>query len=201
MKEFTIKPNAFLKKEVQGYYNCDYTGYQQKNNPDFINRLKNTTRSYSELDLVQDFIEVADRAQKDLQDIIKSNNFTTPLICVLPRSKAEKSYSQSQRMFKKAIECVIKHLNADNGLEFIKRVKDTKTTHNWRLEHNTGRMPYVGIAKDTCEFVKNKFNNKTVILIDDVYTENVNIAEDFIQTIFDFGAKNVILYILAKTRS
>lgn len=39
-----------------------------------------------------------------------------------------------------------------------------------------------------------------MILVDDIYTENVNIAEDIIQTIFDLGAKSVTLYVIAKTR-
>ena len=48
-------------------HNCDYVGYQQKGNPDFINRLKNMTKSHNEMDLVKDFIEVADRATNDLK--------------------------------------------------------------------------------------------------------------------------------------
>ena len=104
-------------------------------------------------------------------------------------------------MFKKAIESVVKNTNVENGSDYIKRIRDTKTTHNWRLENNTGDMPYEGISKDTCEFKLGFFKQKNVILVDDVYTKDVNIAEDFIQTLFDFGAKSVILYVVAKTRS
>ena len=43
--------------------------------------------------------------------------------------------------------------------------------------------------------------NKNVILVDDIYTEDVFVAEDCIQTLLDLGAKSVILYVIAKTRS
>lgn len=52
MKSFTIKKNSYLDGDVKEYYNCDYVGYQQKGNPDFINRLKNMTKSHNEMDLV-----------------------------------------------------------------------------------------------------------------------------------------------------
>ena len=138
MKSFTINKNSYLDRDVKGYYNCDYVGYQQKGNPDFINRLKNMTKSHNEMDLVKDFIEVADRATNDLKHIIENEGLFNPVICVAPRSKAEKSYSPCQLMFKKAISSVVNNLDAINGADYIKRIKDTKTTHNWRLEHNTG---------------------------------------------------------------
>lgn len=201
MKKFKVKQNLYLNRDVVGYYNCEYLGYQQKGNPDFINRLKNMTKTHSEMDLVQDFIEVAERAEKDLKDIIDNENLFNPVVCVAPRSKAEKIYSNCQLMFRKAISSVVNNLGLANGCECIKRIKDTKTTHNWRLENNTGDMPYKGITKDTCEINKKEVYGRDVILIDDIYTENVNIAEDIIQTIFDLGAKSVTLYVIAKTRS
>lgn len=200
MKKFIIKANRILGKDIQGYNNCEYVGYQQKGNPDFINRLKNTANTHNELDLIQDFIDVAERARKDLETIVSENNMVNPIICILPRSKAEKTYTQSQMMFQKAISCIIKKLNVIDGSSFIQRVKDTKTTHNWRVERNYGDMPYKGIAKDTCIFKKDQFKHRDIIVVDDVYTKNVNVAEDFIQTILDFGAKSVTLYVIAKTR-
>ncbi len=80
------------------------------------------------------------------------------------------------------------------------RVKDTKTTHNWRLENNTGDNPYKGITKDTCRVDLSKIKGQNIILVDDIYTEGVNVIEDCIQNLFDLGAKSVILYVTAKTR-
>lgn len=87
-----------------------------------------------------------------------------------------------------------------NGTDAIKRIKDTKTTHSWRMEDNTGDMQYVGITKDTCQIDETKIVGKDIILVDDIYTEGVFVAEDCIQTLLDLGAKSVILYVIAKTR-
>lgn len=200
MKNFTINKNSYLDRNVNGYYNCDYVGYRQKGNPDFLNRLKNMTKSKNEMDLVEDFIQVADRASNDLAHIIGTEGLNYPVICVIPRSKSERSYSSCQLMFKKAISSVVNNLDAINGTDYIKRIKDTKTTHNWRLEDNAGDEPYKGITKDTCEINKSLISGRDVILVDDIYTESVLVAEDCIQTLFDFGAKSVRLYVIAKTR-
>ncbi len=201
MKKFTIKANKYVDRDVTGYYNCDYVGYQKQGNPDFINRLKNMSKQYSETDLVEDFVTVCEKLSNDLKSIVQKENFSRVVICIIPRSKTDKSYSQSQLMFKKAVSSVADNLGFKNGINAIKRVKNTKTTHNWRLENNTGDDPYVGITIDTCEINKNTIKDANIILVDDIYTEGVFVAEDCIQTLFDFGAKDVILYCIAKTRS
>lgn len=200
MKKFTIKANSYLGMDIKGYYNCDYVGYQKSGNPDFINHLKNMTRKSSELDLVKDFMAVFERTSEDLKEIIKIEKLQDCVIVVAPRSKAENHYKQSQLLFKKAVSCVADKMGFHNGYNAIKRIKDTKTTHSWRMENNTGDMPYVGITKDTCQIDKTKILSKDVILVDDIYTEGVFVAEDCIQTLLDLGAKSVILYVIAKTR-
>jgi hypothetical protein len=72
IESFTINKNSYLDKAVKGYYNCDYVGYQQKGNLDSINRLKNMIKSHNKMDLVKDFIKVADRATNDLKRIIEN---------------------------------------------------------------------------------------------------------------------------------
>lgn len=94
MKKFKVKQNSYLDRDVIGYYNCEYLGYQQKGNPDFINRLKNMTKTHGEMDLVQDFIEVAERAEKDLKDIIDNENLYNPVVCVLHHAQKLKRYIQ-----------------------------------------------------------------------------------------------------------
>lgn len=200
MKSFKIDNNKYLDNDIKAYYNCDYVGYQKKGNPDFINRLKNMSKSHSELDLVEDFIEVYERAIVDLQKIVKENNLRNISICVIPRSKSEKNYKENQMMFKKAISSAVDKLEYHNATNAIKRVKDTKTTHTWRMENNNGLSPYKGITKDTCEVKRKDVVDKNIILIDDIYTEGVYIVEDCIQYLLDLGAKSVILYIIAKTK-
>jgi predicted amidophosphoribosyltransferase len=84
---------------------------------------------------------------------------------------------------------VVNNLNAINGYNHIKRLKDTKTTHNWRLQNNTGYMLYKGITKDTCKINKSLIFVKDVVLVDDIYTKGFLVTEDCIQTLFDFGLK------------
>ena len=199
MKKFTITSNYYLQNDITGYFNCNYIGYQKHGNPDFINRLKNMSTQYSELDLVMDFIQVFENAYQDIKSIIFDTKLSDCAIAVIPRSKAEQHYKQSQLLFRKAISCVADKLNCKNATDALKRVKDTKTTHSWRMEHNLGPMPYKGITKDTCHIDKSKIKDKNIVLVDDIYTKNVNIAEDCIQTLLDCGAKSVILYVIAKT--
>ena len=198
MKKFIIKQNKYLKQDIIGFYNCDYIGYRQPNNPDFINHLKNMSNQLDELDLVDDFIEVITRFTHDCHEILSITR--NMIVCVVPRSKNEKSYNQSQRLFKKAISCAVNNMHIENGVDTIKRVRNSKTTYNWRLSNNTGKMPYPGITKDTCEINESAIRNKTVLLVDDIYTKGVNVAEDCIQTLLDLGAKDVILYVIAKTK-
>ena len=62
-------------------------------------------------------------------------------------------------------------------------------------------MPHRGITKESCKIDSALFRNKDVILVDDIYTEGVYVAEDCMQTLLGFGAKRVILYVIAKTRN
>ncbi len=200
MKKFYVGENKYLEQKVLAFYNCDYVGFQKHDNPDFINRLKNMTSQYDELDLVDDFIEVSERFITDMENLFKKNEFKNFTVCVMPRSKKESKYKQCQLMFKKAISSCANKLGFINGSNAIKRIKDTKTTHNWRLENNTGDNPYNGITKDTCKIDLSKIVGQDIILVDDIYTKGVNVIEDCIKYLFDLGAKSVILYVTAKTR-
>ena len=62
-------------------------------------------------------------------------------------------------------------------------------------------MPYKGITAKTCEIKARAIKEKNILLVDDIYTEGINVAEDCIQALLDFGAKSVTLYVIARTRS
>jgi len=84
-------------------------------------------------------------------------------------------------------------------LNCIKRYKNTRTTHRNRSGHGgDGRTPYPGITKDTC-YIANDVKGKDILLIDDVYTNTINVDEDAIQALLDNGAKSVIFYSIGKT--
>ncbi|MCL2061190.1 MAG: amidophosphoribosyltransferase [Firmicutes bacterium] len=197
MKVFEIKQNKYLNRDVLGVYHCDYLGYQKKDNPDYINHLKNAKKK-SEMDLVKDFIAAYEAIKPDLQELVKKIKNPKLMVCCVPRSKADSSYANSQLLFRKVVSCVADELDLTDGTMAIKRIKDTKVTHNWRLEDNNGNAPYVGITRDTCRFDTKQIRGKDIILVDDIYTKGINIDEDCIQALFDLGAKNVILYIVAK---
>ena len=126
MKKFYIGENKYLEQKVLAFYNCDYIGYQKQGNPDFINHLKNMTNQYNELDLVEDFVQVSERFVKDMESIFNKSDFKNFTVCVMPRSKRESKYKQSQLMFKKAISSCANKLGFINGTDAITRVKDTK---------------------------------------------------------------------------
>lgn len=198
MQKFIVKRNYYLDRDIVGYYHCDYLGYQKTGNPDYLNHLKNNSGKYNELDLIDDYIKVYEVVMSDISKIISDGQQYS--LCVIPRSKALNKYLPSQLMFRKAIDNIASNFEVDNAIEAIKRIKDTKTTHNWNFENNKGKAPYKGITCDTCEFKKNLIVNKNIILIDDIYTKDVNVIEDCAQMLFELGAKSVTIYVVAKTR-
>lgn len=82
----------------------------------------------------------------------------------------------------------------NDGTDYILRIKDTPTTHTTH-DYNSVK---VGITKSTCK-ISNKITGSDVLLIDDIYTRDVNIDEDAIQAIYDSGANTVIFYALGNT--
>jgi len=124
------------------------------------------------------------------------------LVCV-PRAKSIKSFSNSQLMFKEAIKIAANNIpGAIDGTDCIIRVVNTRTTHlgNASGIPNDGDKPYPGITVATCEINKTRIMNQNIILIDDIYTRNVNIDEDCIQALLDNGANKVIFYSIGYTR-
>lgn len=130
---------------------------------------------------------------------------TNVYVCRVPRSKANMQDSQLlfQAAIREAIELVNdewsvhnKEHNTDykliDSIDCIKRIKDVPTTHL------TGDRAYPGITKDSC-FISDEVRDKTILLIDDIYTLGVNIVEDCIQALYDKGAKEVIFYAVGRT--
>ncbi len=198
MYKFTIYKNQYLKQNVQSFYHTTYTGYENIGNPDYLNDLKNTFNSFPKEKLVN--------AMSQLHTVLKSDlalfdrNLT---ICVVPRSKVENIYSHNQLLFKKVVQHLIGELGFQNGSNYIIRHTDTKTTHlayspRAAQYAGNGSMPYPGIIKDTCN-ISNDVQGENILLIDDIYTNNVNIDEDAIQSLLDNGANSVIFYAVGKT--
>ena len=193
MNKFTIYANQYLQQNIEGYYHTSYVRYGNPGNPDYLNDLKNTFNDFSK--------EKLDNAINQLYDVLKTDlsQFSKLLtICVVPRSKAENTYSHNQLLFKKVVQHVINELGFNDGSNYIIRHTDTKTTHLAHTQYSgNGDMPYPGITKNTCN-ISSKVKNKDILLVDDIYTNGVNIDEDAIQALLDNGAKSVVFYSVGK---
>ena len=73
--QFIIRRNNFLKKDIIGYHNRDYTGYGQPDNPNFLNKLKNTFNNTHILDLEKAKLEVQNILMVDIPAIMRDNLF------------------------------------------------------------------------------------------------------------------------------
>lgn len=198
MNRFTIQSNEYLKQNIQAYFHSNYNSgagqWQVKGSiENIICTLKNDITPYTEaiLQNVSGQLEVILRT--DLPQILKLSGKNNLVVCVVPRAKV--NYNSNQLYFKKTVSKVANQLQGFiDGTDYIKRVKDTKTTHRARSGHGgNGDMPYPNITVNTCDFSIN-VKDKDILLIDDLYTNSVNIDEDAIQALFDKGAKSVIFY-------
>ena len=114
MTPFTIEQNNYLTKNIQAFYHTDYIGYGKQGNPDYLNDLKNTFGDSSK--------EKLDNAKKQLYHVLKtdlssfSRDFT---VCIVPRSKAENTYSDNQLLFKKTVQSIIHEFGFQDGSNYI----------------------------------------------------------------------------------
>lgn len=201
----TILPNAYLANSISAYYSLDYLRYGHPRNPDFINTLKNQFNGYDPENLNSALTLLKQYLKRDIRSIFEMIDVEELTIVAIPRAKAEYTYTPSQLFFRRGVQESIEELrikeklNLIDGSHFISRHTNTKTTHLSKSNiENDGTMPYIGITKDTCT-ISNQVLGKDILLIDDIYTPNVNIDEDAIQALYDKGAKSVHFYSVCKT--
>lgn len=198
MNTFNIESNDYLEKGVNGFFNTNYVGYQKFGNPDFLNILKNDKKDREVIELQSAVNTVEEILKKDLPRVLNKLGWNKALICCMPRAKAKDSYTKNQLLFTKVVSVVADSLrNFKDGTNYITRKINTRTTH-LKYSDTEGRMPYAGIARDTCK-IKSNVRGKNIILIDDIYTKTVNVNEDMIQALLQAGARSVALYAVAKT--
>lgn len=198
-KPFMIQANDCLSRSVKASYHCDYVGYQKPGNPDYINHLKNQFGNSSSLELRQASDALRTVLHNDWHEqFSKLQEKVT--VCVIPRAKAEASYSSNQLLFKNTIKDFISGYDMlEDGTGYITRIRNTRTTHMKNYDTD-GEMPYKGITKETCD-ISQEVAGKKILLIDDIYTKTVNIDEDAIQALYDNGAREVIFYSVGRTIS
>lgn len=206
--KFDIYANLFLHRRTTGYFHQYYTGYRQPNNPDFLNNLKNTFNNERYNVLIDARNTVVNILMEDIPAIIEETNILNWACVCVPRAKELGTYADSQLMFKEAVSIAANNIQGlIDGTQYITRVIDTFTTHlgnatrDGRIDIiNEGDRPYPSITLDTCIIDNINIINRNIILIDDIYTRNVNIDEDCIQALFDNEANNVIFYSIGYTR-
>lgn len=202
-----IEPNGCLNKRIVAFYDCAYMRPDHEGSSfsfrvsDAIRTLKNTFNGENDNKLFRAKNYIRAIATTDLKQIIKQQRIENPIIVCVPRSKAD--FSDKQLLFRKAISEAANNNNtvATNGAEYIRRVRNTKTTHLTNTKKGDmsgdGDMPYPGITNDTCRLI-GSVSGRNVILVDDIYTKTVNIDEDCCQFLLDNGAKSVTLYTICK---
>lgn len=175
--------------------------------PKYLNILKNDKKTYPPACLSKAKDDLKDQISETLPNIIEYLNRPI-VICTVPRAKIENYYAEEQLYFKLCISEYIRSLNNKNiedGTTYIERTADTKTTHFGHRYMSAmggdGSTPYFGIAKDTCTFNENKLKDKNILLIDDIYTESVNIDEDFLLTLHKIGVSSLKFYAIAYTHN
>ncbi|QAR32265.1 amidophosphoribosyltransferase [Geovibrio thiophilus] len=202
MNEFTISSNKYLSKNIRAFYHINYVRMGNPGNPDYLNVLKNTYNKEHSAKLNKASENLRNVLKEDLPKLLLELKLKMLTVCVVPRAKSESAYEADQLLFKSTVRSVISGLiGFEDGTDYIVRYKNTRTTHFYKdipNYDNDGSSPYPGISRDTCHIAP-CVKGKNILLIDDIYTKNVNIDEDAIQALFVHGASNVFFYSVGKT--
>lgn len=204
----TRQRGRFIAQAIDAYYHADYQGGNDDRRrtigtvENIITTLKNQFQDKNRNILTQAANNLLQILITDLPKILLKTGKKNLTVCVIPRAKAESSYSINQLIFKQVVkQAVGKLIGFNDGTAYIVRHTDTRTTHLDRAGYGGGGdLPYPGITKATCTISPN-VKGKDILLIDDLYTKSVNIDEDAIQALLDKGATSVVFYALGNTKS
>ncbi len=226
LNKFVIERNEYLERDIEGFYRTDYYSMSSNNSnhPLYLNILKNEKKKNKKIwtneDLLKAFADLLcpeweedkdisttyiENELMEILNIFPKDNIPI-LICIVPRAKPDSRYDDNQLWFRLAIQMSIQELIKSkkinraifDGTDYIVRHTPTKTTHRMRYYHEDGKAPYPNISKDTCNF-SDEIQGKHILLIDDIYTEDVNVDEDFLQALIDMGCKELKFFAIAKT--
>lgn len=203
MTAFEIEKNNLLTQNIRGFYHTDFGGVDMPNNPNFLYKLKNDPHhNWADPQVNFAVEQLAGILRIDLPQILQNLHVNPITVCVVPRAKAENTYSKNQLLFKATVKSVVNSLAGFNdGINYITRHTNTRTTHlRQQVEgfDNDGPAPYAGITNETCNILSD-VTGKDILLIDDIYTRTVNIDEDAIESLIAQGAKSVAFYAIGKT--
>lgn len=205
-----LTPNSFLKKTTYCYYVLDYLGYHREGNPNFLLTFKNTFEEKGYKKLCEAKETLISILRKYIPIVMNETGLSSCVMIPVPRAKALNTYTDRQLFFQDGVSEAAKSIaGVKDGKDIFERYKSTKTTHlnptvsrvtaAGTKEINVGKAPYPGITKDTCIIDAKAVRTKDIILVDDIYTNGINVDEDCIQALYDAGAKSVVLFAVANT--
>lgn len=223
MKRFQIQPikswytdkntsqrqlGNFLFRSVEAFFHNDYHSGDSQLRTQFgtveniITTLKNQYQNVHIEELKRTSNALINILLSDLPKILSKVEKERLTVCVVPRAKIQDFYQENQLLFKLSIKQAISSLNNfDDGTDFILRHTNTRTTHLDKAGYGgDGNLPYPNITTETC-YISNDVNGKDILLIDDLYTESVNIDEDCLQALLNHGANSIYFYSLGRTKS
>lgn len=193
------------------YFTDLYTRMGEEGNPDYINALKADNATAKTGSILQK--NAASLAYKVLQYSLstlveKGLVPKDPTVCYVPRAKREEHYVLRQLIFKHVLRDVVTDLGYNDGIDYIRRVKNMPTTHrkdesycyfvgNPQIEVKVNREE--NFIAQSCSFSE-EIRGKDIILVDDIYTYGVGIDEYTLLSLLEAGAKSVVLYALACTK-
>ena len=194
-----LPENTFLSVPISAFFHDFYVS--KANGGSLFSELILDIKSRATDDVKN---RVANIVREDLKKILTLNFYKERTVCILvvPRSKPDSFWRDEELQFRNAVMIAIKDLqNVVDGTNAIKRIVETKTTHLAHLDisTNNGPTPYPGITQNTCELSMD-VNQRDIILVDDIYTENKGVDEDCIQFLLNKKAKSVSLYTLGMTK-
>lgn len=196
-----ILPSHGLKRSVAGYFHDWYYTYgDPRTKINYVVTLKNDFLQRSHSEIRNSMFRLLSVLTDDFAQIVREYADRKLTVCGVPRSKAERSYDQWQTGLKRTIrQAVLQNLDLADGMDFIVRETETRTTHLGRSGHGgSGEMPRPGLIRDTC-LLSPDIRGRDILLVDDIYTQGVGIDEDALQTLLDAGARSVIFYAVGYT--
>lgn len=198
MNSIILEPSRFLRRETAAVYHADYLGmYHPQNTLLFLNYLKNDRLEYGGADIAACKQILTDVLAADFAALAQAVGPFT--VCGVPRSKRATSYRPLQCGLKESIRAAVARTpNVADGLDYIVRHTDTRTTHRGAYG-GSGALPYPGITRDTCR-ISPAVAGKDIVLVDDIFTPGVGIDDDAVQALYDAGANDVVLYAVGKAR-
>lgn len=181
---------------VSGFFHAEYYSMRDPRNAGigFVNYLKNDLGTFGHL-VPQSEGRLVATLQNDFAHLVRK--FGQMTVVGIPRSKREASYPADKMGLKRGIRAAVASVEGlEDGLDYIVRHTDTRTTH--RAAYNDGPMPYPGITADTC-WLSPEIAGKDILLVDDIYTTTCGIDEDAIDALFKAGARSVVFYAVGYT--